>query len=378
MANDADSFSSTPQATSTGTRARARLTGPRTDTPSRAPADIIAQASTQLDTLVALARPFARALVLTHDNPDPDSLASALGIAWLLEELAGLPSQIAYGGIVGRAENRALVRVLDLPIRPMSEVTLDDDDFVIIVDTQPECGNHSLLERERVSAVFDHHPPRASSQALPFVEVGGDFGATASIVTTYIRASGLPVSSKLATALFYGIKSDTRDLGRENEPIDVDNYLWLFPRVDHQALSRIEHPDLPSAYFQALHQALGNARQHGDAIIADLQSVYAPDLVAEVADRLLLLEGMKWSLALGEYEDEVYISVRTKDRRLNAGRLVRDVLRTEGGNAGGHGTMAGGRVRLPPSATERAVLKTRIVRGFLSAFNAPVNGAPLV
>lgn len=360
-----------------------RLTRLSTPSPRRAsasaePAAVLAQAAVQLDRLVETAVGHARVVVLTHDNPDPDSLASAVGVAWLLERLAGLPSKVAYGGIVGRAENRALVKVLKLPVVPVARLTVDETDFVAIVDTQPECGNHSLPDRALLDAVIDHHPARPSSAEVPFVEVGGSFGATASIVTTYVRASGLTPTPALATALFYGIKSDTRDLGREFEPIDVDNYHWLFPMVDHQALSQIEHPKLPATYFAALHHALGNARRHDEAVVADLEQVYAPDLVAEVADRLLLLEKMRWSLALGEYEDNLYLSIRTHDRRMNAGRLVQQVLRDEGGSAGGHGTMAGGRISLPADPRERAALKTRVIRAFLEAFGAPARGEPIV
>lgn len=358
--------------------ARFATTAPRRASASADPAAVLAQAALQLDRLVETAIGHARVVVLTHDNPDPDSLASAVGIAWLLERLAGLPSKVAYGGIVGRAENRALVKVLKLPVVPMARLTLDETDFVAIVDTQPECGNHSLPDCALLDAVIDHHPARASSAKVPFVEVGGSFGATASIVTTYVRASGLTPGTTLATALFYGIKSDTRDLGREFEPIDVDNYHWLFPMVDHQALSQIEHPKLPATYFAALHHALGNARRHDEAVVADLEQVYAPDLVAEVADRLLLLEKMRWSLALGEYEDNLYLSIRTSDRRMNAGRLVQQVLRAEGGSAGGHGTMAGGKVPLPEAARERAALKTRVTGAFLQAFGAPAKGEPIV
>lgn len=356
----------------------ARIINPRRASAGQSPEEILAQAVTQLERLVELARDHRRVVILTHDNPDPDSLASAVGIAWLLEKLAGLPSKVAYGGIVGRAENRALVKVLKLATVPISRITFRDTDFVAIVDTQPECGNHSLLECGRLTAVIDHHPARRSSSKVPFVEVGGKYGATASIVTTYVRASGMKPPSSLATALFYGIKSDTRDLGREFEPIDVDNYHWLFPMVDHQALSQIEHPQLPASYFAALHHALGNARRHDEAVVADLDTVYTPDLMAEVADRLLMLEKVRWSLALGDYEGNLYVSIRTTDRRMNAGRLVQEVLSPLGGSAGGHGTMAGGKIPLPTSESAKATFKARVIKRFLRAFGAPAEGESLV
>ena len=337
------------------------------------------EAAQRLSQLLETTRGKKRALILTHDNPDPDSIASAMGLAFLLEERARLPAKVAFGGIVGRAENRALVKVLKLPLVPVSRVVFDDYDFVALVDTQPDCGNHSLLARVQPDVVVDHHPARPGSRAAPFAEVGGGYGATASIVTGYVRAAGVPVPSAIATALFYGIKSDTRDLGREFEPVDVDNYRWLFPQVDHAALSRIEHPSVPASYFAAFHRAFGCARRHGEAVVANLGQVYAPDIVAEVAERLLSLEEMRWSLAVGEYEGHLYFSIRTSDRRMNAGRLVRELIEQDGGSAGGHGSMAGGRVPLPAgNARERAAFRHQLVQTFLREFGAPAKGEKIV
>lgn len=352
-------------------RARPHAVAGRTDTHS--------QAAERLKALLAAVAGKRRALVLTHDNPDPDALASAVGLAYLLEQLAGLPTRVAFGGIVGRAENRALVKVLKLAVTPVARVEFGDYDFVALVDTQPECGNHSLQSPMTVDAVIDHHPARDTSHEAAFADVGGEFGATASIVTSYLRAAGLEVPQTLATALFYGIKSDTRDLGREFEEVDVENYHWLFPAVDHVALSHIEHPSVPASYFAAFHRAFGRARRHGEAVVVDLARVYAPDIVAEVAERLLSLEDLRWSLALGEYEGQLHFSIRTNDRRMNAGRLVRDIVAERGGSAGGHGSMAGGRIPLPEgSARARLAFKHGLVRAFLKEFGAPRKGEKIV
>ncbi|HYH46450.1 MAG TPA: bifunctional oligoribonuclease/PAP phosphatase NrnA, partial [Thermoanaerobaculia bacterium] len=71
-----------------------------------------------------------RWLVLTHDNPDPDALASAMILSNVLRSAFKQRVTIAYGGIVGRAENRAFVRVLKLPIVPISRVVFDEHDLI--------------------------------------------------------------------------------------------------------------------------------------------------------------------------------------------------------------------------------------------------------
>src|SRR5690606_22013104 len=95
-------------------------------------------------------------------------------------------------------------------------------------------------------------------------EVGGVYGATSTIAVEYMRALGVEPTREVATALFYGIKADTRDLGRETGDVDVQAYLWLFPLVDKDALAQIEHPRLPADYFRLFHTAIEKGMVHGN------------------------------------------------------------------------------------------------------------------
>ena len=325
----------------------------------------------KVDRLVHYARSHERALILTHDNPDPDSIAAGVALAHLLEKLAGVQAIVAYGGIVGRSENRALVKVLKLPVIPVARVEFDDYDLICMVDTQPEQGNHSLPARHFPDVVIDHHPERPDSHLAPIADVGGPIGATSTLLAEYFRASGLKLPQQVATALFYGIKADTRDLGRQTTRQDIDAYLWLFPMADKDALGEIEHPKLPEEYFVLHHTAIERAQVFGDVVVCDLGQIYAPDMVAEVAERFGFLEGMRWSLAFAEYDDALFFSVRTGDRRMNAGRLIRDVIEGKGGSAGGHGTMAGARLPVKGlSGAARKRLHDEVIRDFLDAFGA--------
>src|SRR5262249_11292759 len=303
----------------------------------------------KLEELLRVARGRQRALVLTHDNPDPDSLASAVALAFLLEKRAGVEAQVVYGGILGRAGTLALVKVLRLPIVPVSQVVFDEHDLLALVDTQPPVGNHSVPARYPVEVVIDHHPLRDESLVAPFADVGGEYGATSTMLVEYLRAARLEPTVEVATALFYGTKTDSRDLGRQTTQADVDAYLWLFPQVDKSLLGRIEHPDLPPEYFKLYHLAIGRARVYGDTVVTvDLGEVYSPDMVAEVAERLSFLEGMKWSLALGTFRGQLYASLRVRDRGVDGRKVRRAIWGDRGGSAGGHGSMAGGRGAPPP------------------------------
>jgi nanoRNase/pAp phosphatase (c-di-AMP/oligoRNAs hydrolase) len=322
----------------------------------------------KLERLLDLTRGRESGLVLTHDNPDPDSLASAWALSFILEKKARCPTRVGYGGIIGRAENAAFVKVLKVPVVPVSQIVFDECDLFGLVDTQPSVGNHSLPPRYPAEIVIDHHPVREDGLFAPYADVGGAYGATSTLLTEYLRAARLEPGPELSTALYYGIKADTRDLERQTADPDVDCYLWLFPRIDRALLAQIEHPDVPARYFQLYHQAIERARVYSTAVITDLGEVYSPDMVAEVAERLSFLDTAKWSLAAGSFRSQLYLSLRVSDRRMRAGKLIRDVCADFGGSAGGHGSMAGARIPLTGTRGQRNSLKRELFKRFLDAF----------
>lgn len=303
-----------------------------------------------------------RALLLTHDNPDPDSLASAWALATIIAHNLSIPAQVAYGGVVGRAENAAFLRVLKVPAVPVGQVRFADFDLIGLVDTQQSVRNHAIPLDVTADIVIDHHPQRESPVKNAFADLGGKYGATATLLTEYLRAARAPISPELATALYYGIKADTRDLEREAQENDVACYVWLMPRVLRGHLAQIEHPELPSQYFKLYHLAIERAKRYSDGVLTDLGSVYSPDMVADVAERLSFLEGTRWSLALAYFGSQLYVSLRVRDRRMNAGRLMRETCADFGGSAGGHGSMAGARLPLPRQSSQRTRVREAVLK----------------
>ncbi len=287
-----------------------------------------------------------RLLVFMHDNPDPDALAAASGLKRLLEHELGAEVILGRGGIVGRAENRAMVDALRIPLTPIEELNVSRFDRLAIVDSQPGTGNNSLPPKRRVDIVIDHHPLRKESTASPWCDVRSSLGATSTIVLEYLRDRQVSIDARLATGLFYALRSETRDLGREATDAERDAYLFLVPLVDHKTLSRIAHPKVPSEHFAALDRAIRSARVCGPVVAANLGELSYPDLVAEVADLLLAFENARFVLCGGRYATRAFLSLRTDNSERRAGTLMREIMASEGA-AGGHGTMAGGRLHKP-------------------------------
>jgi nanoRNase/pAp phosphatase (c-di-AMP/oligoRNAs hydrolase) len=286
-----------------------------------------------------------RWLVLTHDNPDPDALAAAAILARILEQRFGRQVTCGYGGIVGRAENREMVRELKIPLSHLRHLSWDDYRHFALVDAQPGTGNNQLPKEITADAVFDHHPKRRSADGARFTDIRTEYGATATILGEYLEAAGLEPTRGLATALVYAIRSETQDFLRESAGPDRHLYDRVFPLVDKRALARIQSSRQPVEYFRNLHTALENLSSVETLIVSHLGVVEQPDIVPEIADLLLRMEGKTWSLATGLYGDRVYLSIRTTNARADAGRIMRQLV-SRGGKGGGHGMLAGGWVAI--------------------------------
>ncbi len=278
--------------------------------------------------------------VFMHDNPDPDSMAAAWGLAKLLEVELGAKATLVLAGIVGRAENRAMVEELQIPLVPLGSLNLDTFDGLAIVDSQPGTGNNSLPRDRGADIIVDHHPKRPTSLAA-WCDIRPELGATSTIVLQYLRERAIPIDVGMATALFYALKTETRDLGREATESERAAYLHLVSLVNHDRLYRVSHPKVPKEHFVALDHAIRSAKVHGSLVAANLDELFYPDLVAEIADLLLRFDGARFALVAGRYRGKVYVSLRTEVDDSRAGTLIRKIIAQDGA-AGGHGTMAGG------------------------------------
>jgi nanoRNase/pAp phosphatase (c-di-AMP/oligoRNAs hydrolase) len=333
----------------------------------------------RLDRVVAAFQGKERFLVQTHNNPDPDSIACAMALRYLVQRYTGREAVIAFGGVVGRSENRAMVRQLQVPLVPGSLVDYSAYDFTAVCDTQPGTNYTSFPDGFVPTVVIDHHALRPETKASPVYIVEPSYGATSTLVGEMLLAKGIPIPTDVATALFYGIRSETQDLARDTTEADVTVYRELEKLIDRRVLARIESERVPREYFRETLSAIRNARLHERVVVADLGQVRVPDMVPEMADFLLRLEGMHWSCVLGEYQETLYVSLRTTDPAANAGELIRRVVAGMG-SAGGHASMAGGQVPMNSFTSEEkeGVKRTFVEEMLREAGVEDLEGVPLV
>lgn len=311
-------------------------------------------------------------LLLMHNYPDPDALAAAYTLHYLAEKAFGIQSRIVYGGIIGRVENRTLVEILHLPVHPLRA-----DDFkryarVALVDTQPGFKNNALPKGKKAVLVIDQHPS-LKKNAADLCIVDPDCGATCVILAQALLLLHIPIPAKVATALVYGIMTDTLNLFRARRPDVLQTYLYILPYANLHSLARIQNPSRNKDVFITLGLGMAHSQVCGPLLVSHLGPVATPDLTAQVADFLLSYKQVQWTLCTGRYQGTLHVSLRTKRSHLSAATLLRAVFQNAQ-NAGGHDTIAGGSLPVGKNAspaqwraaesglTERLLVRLKIPR----------------
>ncbi len=291
----------------------------------------------------ALVEPREKIGILLQPDPDPDGIACGMALRALLGRKSPKAPLISFGE-VQRPENLAMIQALGLDVRTVTPEELDEFDGIALVDVQPSVFGDSPPARVRsVDIVIDHHPERSGYDAV-LKDIRPSYGATATILTEYIRASDMELRPRLATALVYGIKTDTQLLGRETSRHDMAAFAFLHAHHSPALLRRIERPALPAAGLRALGRGLADSRVEDGVHLLVLGRV-REDVIPQVADLALQAEGAEWSIAAGIVGSDLVFSVRNVGYVRAAGEVVRAVV--EGlGVGGGHRSMAKGIIPL--------------------------------
>ena len=324
------------------------------------------------ESLVNLLKKSQSVLIVMQDNPDPDSIAAALGLRKIANSQTEAQCTLAYGGSIGRAENKALVRYLSVKLRPLSDINLTRFDLICMVDTQPKTGNNSLPEDFIPDIVIDHHPMHPETRQCIFTDIRRDYGSTSTILCEYLKQMEINIDTQLATALFYGIRSDTQDLGRETIKADMDAIYFLYPTANKRMLSQIQRGSVEREYFQQLVNALKNARVYQNSIvIASLGHLDNTDMISEVADLLLRDDNVICTICYGLSDQKILISIRATNENLEADKMIHNIV-GKNGTGGGHKTYAGGQIPLNGlTKTALAQLEQQLYKKFLKTLNLP-------
>jgi nanoRNase/pAp phosphatase (c-di-AMP/oligoRNAs hydrolase) len=239
-------------------------------------------------------------------------------------------------GEITRPENLTMIRLLDIQIDKISHDDLRKHGArLALVDVQPPYFQQPL---GRVDLVVDHHPKRIAFKAR-FADLRTGYGATSTIFTEYLRAAGMEPSQRLATALVYGIKTDTLFLERGSSLADLSAFNFLYPLANKAMIARIERPALPREDLEAMGRALSRLQVDNGVAVIHLGEINREDVIPQLAEFCLQIEGVDWSVVSGLVKDRVVISVRNVGYVKSAGEIMKK-LYDDIGSAGGHRAMA--------------------------------------
>jgi len=281
---------------------------------------------------------------------DPDAMASAMAIKRLLWRKAAAVD-IASVSKVERPDNLAMIERLGIKIQRFDELDLSGYSRFIIVDSQP--GHHEALSRFEADIIIDHHPDTDVQAA--FTDIRPQYGATATMMTEYLRAARIKPSTKLATGLLYGIKTDTSSFERHTIIEDVRAFQYLFRFANKYLLSKIEREEINVAYLKYYRRAISLRRKRKDWLFVHLGKVETADVCVLIADFFMRVQTVNWSIVSGIANQKLVVVFRNDGIRKNAGRVAK-LSFGQLGSAGGHKSMARAEIDL-------ARLKSRVTCG---------------
>ncbi|MFB6154516.1 MAG: DHH family phosphoesterase [Haloferacaceae archaeon] len=281
-----------------------------------------------------------RFAILTHDNPDPDSIASAVALR-AIAEVYDVEADIIYSGDIGHQENRAFVNLLGIELTSRDDADdLATYDGVALVDHM-KSGDVDL--GVSIDVFIDHYEPEGEFTAS-FMDVRPNVSSTSTILTKYIQEFDLSPSEEVATALLYGIRAETLDFKRDTTPADLTAAAYLYPFANHDTLEQVESPSMSPETLDVLAEAIQNREVQGSHLISNAGFIRDREALSEAAQHLLNLEGITTTAVFGIADDKIYLAARSKDIRMNIGNILQDAF-SDIGEAAGHSTQ--GSVEIP-------------------------------
>jgi nanoRNase/pAp phosphatase (c-di-AMP/oligoRNAs hydrolase) len=277
--------------------------------------------------------------ILTHDNPDPDSIASAVALQAIADEY-DVEADIIYDGDIGHQENRAFVNLLGIELIHQSETPLEEYSAVALVDHMKSGALDADVD---VDVFIDHFEPEEGIDA-EFTDVRPNVSSSSTILTKYIQEFDLSPSEAVATALLYGIRAETMDFKRETTPADLTAAAYLYPFANHDTLEQVESPSMSPETLDVLAEAIQNRDVQGSHLVSNAGFIRDREALAQAAQHLLNLEGITTTAVFGIADDKIYLAARSKDIRINIGNALEDAFAGIG-EAAGHSTQ--GSVEIP-------------------------------
>jgi nanoRNase/pAp phosphatase (c-di-AMP/oligoRNAs hydrolase) len=287
--------------------------------------------------------------VLVPINADPDAIASAMAVKRLLWRKTASVT-ITNINKIERPDNLTMIRLVGVRMIPFELIDMTKYTRIVMVDSQPD---HSDLLRElKPTVIIDHHPQTESSAVAAYADIRPKYGATATIMIEYLRTAKVKPSTKLATALYYAIKTDTSDFERQTLIEDLEAFQFVFRHANPTLARRIESAEMRREFLVFFKKALSELQIRKGRAFVHLGQAVHPDVCVQIADFVMHIESVNWSIVSGIHNKKLVVIFRNDGIRKDAGHVAKETF-GKLGPAGGHKGSA--RAEIPFEVVETVV-----------------------
>jgi nanoRNase/pAp phosphatase (c-di-AMP/oligoRNAs hydrolase) len=228
-----------------------------------------------------------------------------------------------------------MIRLLGVKLTHIDDLNSHQYNRVVMVDSQP--AHHEAFADFDPQVIIDHHPETGFK--APFSDIRPKYGATASILTEYLRAARIKPSVKLATGLYHAIKTDTNNFQRQTLIEDIRAFQFLFRHANNHLARKIEQSELRLDFLRYYQEALEKKKLRKNRVYVHLGPVSHPDICVLIADFFMRVNSITWSVVSGIHDKKLILILRNDGLRKNAGTVAAKGF-GQLGTAGGHKSMA--------------------------------------
>jgi nanoRNase/pAp phosphatase (c-di-AMP/oligoRNAs hydrolase) len=274
-----------------------------------------------------------------HNVPDPDAIASSLGLYYLLSQRGIKKLAIVYDQEIEKANSLRMLEMFNVPVvKAAAAHTLGKEDWAVLVDAQKGNANITDLPTEEIAAI-DHHEYKGN-MGYRFEDIRPDVGSCSAIIADWFFENNIEPPKVIATALLYGILMDTDNLTRGTSNFDINIFSRLYSLSDINMIVDLKRNDISIKDLDLYAEAFKTVEIYEELAFLCLKNVN-DSLLGAASDIVVSVNGINIVVAFVVREKGVKLSVRSVSKKIKANDLVRFIV--EGcGVGGGHDNMAGG------------------------------------
>jgi nanoRNase/pAp phosphatase (c-di-AMP/oligoRNAs hydrolase) len=292
----------------------------------------------KLQILIEQLKNAGRVYIQPHDIPDPDAIACSYALKFLLD-INNIKAKIIHVQTIEKANSKKMIELFDIKMYVKNEMRYNEDDYVILVDTQLGNSNITNLINQNIM-VIDHHEIINENNNYIYGDIRSNVGACSSIIAEYFLNDKIDLTKNVATALLYGIMMDTDNLTRCVSDLDIKMFYYLYNQANISSIKSLKLNQIVKSDLIAYAKALNNVEIYGYLGFVHIENCN-DSLLGTISDMVNTIEGVLIVIAYAKREDGVKFSIRSGTSKVKANNLMRYIM-NDIGVGGGHDEMAGG------------------------------------